>query len=49
MCGSDIHLLHGTILQLQKNDILGHECESRAESFPSLSLRMIMILLVTCY
>ena len=25
VCGSDLHLLHGTIFQLQKGDILGHE------------------------
>ncbi|KAI1432700.1 GroES-like protein [Xylaria sp. CBS 124048] len=25
VCGSDLHLLHGTIMQLKKGDILGHE------------------------
>ncbi|OAA65775.1 alcohol dehydrogenase GroES-like domain-containing protein [Niveomyces insectorum RCEF 264] len=25
ICGSDLHLLHGSIVQLQPNDILGHE------------------------
>ncbi|AEO64792.1 uncharacterized protein THITE_2142597 [Thermothielavioides terrestris NRRL 8126] len=25
VCGSDLHLLHGTIIQLNKGDILGHE------------------------
>lgn len=25
VCGSDLHLLHGTVIQLQKGDILGHE------------------------
>ncbi|KAI8623105.1 GroES-like protein [Xylariaceae sp. FL1651] len=25
VCGSDLHLLHGSIVQLQKGDILGHE------------------------
>ena len=25
MCGSDLHLLHGAIVELQKGDILGHE------------------------
>jgi threonine dehydrogenase-like Zn-dependent dehydrogenase len=25
VCGSDVHLLHGVILQLEKGDILGHE------------------------
>jgi len=25
ICGSDLHLLHGTVIQLEKGDILGHE------------------------
>jgi threonine dehydrogenase-like Zn-dependent dehydrogenase len=25
VCGSDLHLLHGTIVELEKGDILGHE------------------------
>ncbi|KAH9883515.1 GroES-like protein [Xylariomycetidae sp. FL2044] len=25
VCGSDLHLLHGAVIQLQKGDILGHE------------------------
>jgi len=25
VCGSDLHLLHGTVVELQANDILGHE------------------------
>ena len=25
VCGSDLHLMHGTIIQLKKGDILGHE------------------------
>ncbi|KAK2627699.1 hypothetical protein QTJ16_002345 [Diplocarpon rosae] len=25
VCGSDLHLLHGTVVQLEKGDILGHE------------------------
>lgn len=25
VCGSDLHLLHGTVIQLSKGDILGHE------------------------
>ncbi|ERS95639.1 hypothetical protein HMPREF1624_07713 [Sporothrix schenckii ATCC 58251] len=25
ICGSDLHLLHGSVLQMQVNDILGHE------------------------
>jgi len=26
ICGSDLHLYHGVIPQLQKGDVLGHEC-----------------------
>jgi len=25
VCGSDLHLLHGSVIQLEKGDILGHE------------------------
>ncbi|KAK4987362.1 hypothetical protein LTR50_004697 [Elasticomyces elasticus] len=25
VCGSDLHLLHGSVIELQKGDILGHE------------------------
>lgn len=25
ICGSDLHLLHGTVVEMQKGDILGHE------------------------
>jgi len=25
VCGSDLHLLHGTVVELQEGDILGHE------------------------
>ncbi|KAK3708784.1 hypothetical protein LTR37_011305 [Vermiconidia calcicola] len=25
VCGSDLHLLHGTVIELEKGDILGHE------------------------
>ena len=25
VCGSDLHLLHGAVIQMQKGDILGHE------------------------
>lgn len=25
VCGSDLHLLHGAVVQMQKGDILGHE------------------------
>lgn len=31
LCGSDLHLLHGAILQMQKGDILGHEFCGSAE------------------
>lgn len=33
VCGSDLHLLHGTIIQLEKGDILGHEFCGEVESF----------------
>jgi threonine dehydrogenase-like Zn-dependent dehydrogenase len=26
VCGSDLHLYHGEVMQLKKDDILGHEC-----------------------
>ncbi|KAL4932445.1 zinc-dependent alcohol dehydrogenase [Aspergillus undulatus] len=32
VCGSDLHLYHGTIPQLQKGDVLGHECCGVVES-----------------
>ena len=25
VCGSDLHLLHGAVVEMQKGDILGHE------------------------
>jgi threonine dehydrogenase-like Zn-dependent dehydrogenase len=25
VCGSDLHLLHGTVIEMEKGDILGHE------------------------
>lgn len=25
VCGSDLHLLHGSVIEMQKGDILGHE------------------------
>jgi threonine dehydrogenase-like Zn-dependent dehydrogenase len=25
ICGSDLHLLHGSVVEMQKGDILGHE------------------------
>jgi len=35
VCGSDLHLLHGTVLEMQKGDILGHEFCGLVESFGS--------------
>jgi len=35
VCGSDLHLLHGSIVEMQKGDILGHEFCGRVESFGS--------------
>lgn len=35
VCGSDLHLLHGTVVQLQKGDILGHEFCGKVESVGS--------------
>jgi threonine dehydrogenase-like Zn-dependent dehydrogenase len=32
VCGSDLHLLHGSVIQLQKGDILGHEFCGTVES-----------------
>ncbi|KAL4799289.1 chaperonin 10-like protein [Aspergillus venezuelensis] len=32
VCGSDLHLYHGVIPQLQKGDVLGHECCGVVES-----------------
>ncbi|KAF8471214.1 alcohol dehydrogenase [Kalaharituber pfeilii] len=32
ICGSDLHLYHGSIIQLQKGDILGHEFCGKVES-----------------
>ncbi|GAA5995131.1 uncharacterized protein JCM10292_004554 [Rhodotorula paludigena] len=32
VCGSDMHLLAGAIIELQKGDILGHECMGVVES-----------------
>ena len=28
VCGSDLHLYHGSVIQMQKGDILGHEVQS---------------------
>jgi threonine dehydrogenase-like Zn-dependent dehydrogenase len=35
VCGSDLHLLHGTVVQLEKGDILGHEFCGEVESMGS--------------
>lgn len=32
LCGSDLHLLHGSIVEMQKGDILGHEFCGTVES-----------------
>jgi D-arabinose 1-dehydrogenase-like Zn-dependent alcohol dehydrogenase len=32
VCGSDLHLLHGTVVQMEKGDILGHEFCGEVES-----------------
>lgn len=32
ICGSDLHLFHGAIVELQKGDILGHEFCGRVDS-----------------
>ncbi|KAI9847729.1 MAG: hypothetical protein M1837_001977 [Sclerophora amabilis] len=32
VCGSDLHLLHGSVIQLQKGDILGHEFCGKIDS-----------------
>ncbi|MCJ1261123.1 hypothetical protein MMC22_000987 [Lobaria immixta] len=35
ICGSDLHLYHGAIVELQKGDILGHEFCGRVDSMGS--------------
>lgn len=35
ICGSDLHLLHGAVLELQKGDILGHEFCGRVHNMGS--------------
>ena len=35
ICGSDLHLLHGAVVELQKGDILGHEFCGRVDSMGS--------------
>jgi len=35
VCGSDLHLLHGSVIQLEKGDILGHEFCGVVESMGS--------------
>lgn len=38
VCGSDLHLLHGTVVQLVKGDILGHEfCGVAVQTGPGVS------------
>ncbi|KAI0006852.1 GroES-like protein [Xylariaceae sp. FL0662B] len=38
VCGSDLHLLHGTVIQLSKGDVLGHEfCGIVDEVGPSVT------------
>ncbi|KAG8815834.1 hypothetical protein FRC17_000570 [Serendipita sp. 399] len=32
VCGSDLHLYHGAVMQMQKDDILGHEFCGKVES-----------------
>ncbi|KAI4184281.1 MAG: hypothetical protein L6R41_004852 [Letrouitia leprolyta] len=32
ICGSDLHLYHGTVIELQKGDILGHEFCGKVDS-----------------
>jgi len=32
VCGSDLHLYHGAIIEMQKGDILGHECMGIVDS-----------------
>ncbi len=32
VCGSDLHLYHGAIMQMQKDDILGHEFCGKVDS-----------------
>jgi threonine dehydrogenase-like Zn-dependent dehydrogenase len=35
VCGSDLHLLHGTVVEMQKGDILGHEFCGIVDEFGS--------------
>lgn len=35
ICGSDLHLMHGSVVELQKGDILGHEFCGVVESVGS--------------
>lgn len=38
ICGSDLHLLHGTVVEMNKGDILGHEfCGVAVETGPKVS------------
>lgn len=33
VCGSDLHLLHGAVVEMEKGDILGHEFCGIVDSF----------------
>ena len=33
VCGSDLHLMHGSVVEMEKGDILGHELCGQVESF----------------
>lgn len=35
VCGSDLHLLHGSIVEMEKGDILGHEFAGTVDSMGS--------------
>ena len=35
ICGSDLHLLHGAVVEMQKGDILGHEFCGKVDSVGS--------------
>lgn len=32
VCGSDLHLMHGSVVQMEKGDILGHEFCGKVDS-----------------
>ena len=33
VCGSDLHLMHGSVVEMEKGDILGHEFCGRVDAF----------------